>query len=552
MVRVLRWLDNHILSIGAGLLIVLVPLYPKWPIVEVIPGYNVRVRLEDFVIAGTVVWWLIAVLRKKVNLEENPLFKWIAIYLAVGLLSVLVALFLVKSVPLNQPHIAKIFFHYFRRIEYFSLYFILFSSVRSLRAARVYLSLMFLTLVGVIAYGYGQKYLYWPAFSTMNREFAKGWWLYLTEHARVLSTFGGHYDLAAYLVMALSLCWSFFFGLRKRMGKIVLGIILVLAFWLLILTASRISFLSYLLATGVVVLLYSRGKPWYTITIRMVATVGLSIVVMLSFGDLSERFTKLVKFDQVKQELAWLTRPVKKPPEEKAVFLENNIEAVTSKSDEPPTPIKPGGGGGFLGFGGLGGSSSRESVKPKATPTPTPISERPIDVYEDIPLQLPATESANATPGARVQKRTYSKTALRYDLSTGIRFDALWPRAWRGFLRNPLLGVGYANLTKERDDVFTEAESTDNDYLRALGETGLVGFAAYGAILFLLLRHGWHVLHKTKHTITRALTIGTIAALCGLLLNAIYIDVFEASKVAMTFWSLVGITVAVWKLKGYM
>ena len=62
----------------------------------------------------------------------------------------------------------------------------------------------------VAVYGFGQKYLYWPAFSTMNREFSKGWVLYLTEHARVLSTFGGHYDLAAFIMMVLILLWSLF------------------------------------------------------------------------------------------------------------------------------------------------------------------------------------------------------------------------------------------------------------------------------------------------------------------------------------------------------
>lgn len=552
MRHALQWLDNHLLSLFAALLLLFIPLYPKWPLVEAIPGYIVRVRLEDFLIAAAVLWWLIAILRNKVNLGNTPLLKWIAVYLAVGLLSVMSALFLVKSLPLNPPHVVKLLLHYFRRIEYFSLYFILFSSIRTMKMARLYLSLMFLALLGVIAYGYGQKYLYWPAFSTMNREFSKGWWLYLTQHARVLSTFGGHYDLAAYLVMALSLCWSFFFGLKKKTGKIVLGLILALSFWLLILTASRISFLAYLLATAVVVLLYGRGRPLLTNVLRLVVTLGLSIVIMLSFGDLSERFTKLIKLDQVKTQLAFLKKPVKSPPEEKAVFLENNLEAVTSKSDEPPTPVRPKGGFSFFGLGSGGSTSQEEETRPATTPTPTPIPRRPIDVYEDIPLQLPATDSALATPGARTQQRTYSQTALQYDLSTGIRFDTLWPRAWHGFLRNPLLGIGYSNLTKERDDVFTEAESTDNDYLRALGETGSLGFIAFGAILFFILYKGWRVLQETKHSVTRALTIGVLAGLVGLLLNATYIDVFEASKVAMTFWSLVGITVAVWRLRGYI
>ena len=62
-----------------------------------------------------------------------------------------------------------------------------------------------ITLIAVVLYGLGQKYLYWPAFSTMNREFSKGMRLYLTPTSRVMSTFGGHYDYAAYLMMLLTL-----------------------------------------------------------------------------------------------------------------------------------------------------------------------------------------------------------------------------------------------------------------------------------------------------------------------------------------------------------
>lgn len=546
MQKVLQWVDNNLLLIFSAVLIVVVPLYPKRPLFEIIPGYIVRVRGEDFLIAIAVIWWLVAILRKKVNLTTVPLLTSIALYLAVGMLSVLSALFITRSLPLNPPHIVKLLFHYFRRIEYFSLYFILFSSIQTVKQARLVLSFMFVTLLGVVSYGYGQKYLYWPAFSTMNREFAKGWILYLTEHARVLSTFGGHYDLAAYLVIALSLCWSFFIGMRRKSGKVVLFLVLATAFWLLILTASRVSFIAYLVATATVIILYGRKKTWWHTALKTAGALAVSIVIMLSFGDLSERFTKLIKLDAMREQLAFLTKPKVAPPKGRAVFLENNLEAVTSKSDEPPTPIKPKREG-LFGFWAPSTSNEAQEI----LPAPTPI-DRPIDVYEDIPLQIPASTAAQATPGASVQKRTYSKTALQYDLSTGIRFDALWPRAWRGFLRNPLLGSGYSTLTKERDDMFTEAESTDNDYLRALGETGLLGFVTFGAILALIFRYGLRVANRAEDVFTRALTIGLMAGLLGLLVNAGYIDVFEASKVAMTFWMLTGITVAVWHIRGYI
>ena len=90
--------------------------------------------------------------------------------------------------------------------------------------------------------------------------------------------------------------------------------------------------------------------------------------------------------------------------------------------------------------------------------------------------------------------------------------------------------------------------ATDNDYLRALGETGLLGFVSFFGILGvfgLLVRQG---LKRTASPFTRSILIGTTAGLLGLMLNAILIDVFEASKVAYGFWILLGITVGLVQL----
>ena len=77
-----------------------------------------------------------------------------------------------------------------------------------------------LTAFAVAIYGFGQKYLYWPAFSTMNREFSKGMRLYLTPESRVMSTFGGHYDYGAYLMMTLTLLATAFWLTKKFLVKI--------------------------------------------------------------------------------------------------------------------------------------------------------------------------------------------------------------------------------------------------------------------------------------------------------------------------------------------
>ena len=99
-------------------------------------------------------------------------------------------------------------------------------------------------------------------------------------------------------------------------------------------------------------------------------------------------------------------------------------------------------------------------------------------------------------------------------------------------------------MTAEEIGIFTEAESTDNDYLRALGETGILGFFAFYGTIFLTLRYAWTNRRHLQDPLTYAIIAGIATGSIGLLINATYIDVFEASKVAFTFWALIGLMVA--------
>jgi hypothetical protein len=130
----------------------------------------------------------------------------------------------------------------------------------------------------------------------------------------------------------------------------------------------------------------------------------------------------------------------------------------------------------------------------------------------------------------------------------GIRLDTLWPNALKGFMRNPLLGSGYATLNKEGAYQFTEADSTDNNYLRVLGETGLLGFLTFfGTILLVIRLNARHVFDK--NLLTAGLAVGLLAGSVGLLVNALYIDVYAASKVALTYWAIVGLVLAAFSVK---
>jgi len=516
---ILQFIDQNILLGFSLFLLIFIPLYPKWPMFDVLPGYNVRVRLEDFLVLLACLIWFVQLLRGKIKLAKHPLFKPVAIYLVIGFLSTLSAIFITKTVTHESYQIMKLYFHLFRRVEYFSLLFIFFSGLYKKEQIKLFIGALITTVIGVIIYGFGQKYMYWPAYSTMNREFAKGIVLYLTEHARVLSTFGGHYDLAAYTMITLAILIPLSFIVKNKLLKILLFIVSIAEYWLLNLTASRTSFAAFVVSITVVFVLLSFKKTiWWALS-RWLMVMLFSFAVMLTIGPMSERFSQVIKLDGVK---SFFQKSFKKEPPTNGIAyrddlsIEQQLSIVADKSDTPPSSVKPG-------------------------DEKTPLL-KPEDVYIDLPqasesATTDATDSATGATGGG----GYSENALKYGLSTGIRLDALWPRAIAGFLRNPLLGSGYSTLVKEKVWEQTTAESTDNDFLRMLGETGLLGFITFNWIFILSGILFYKAFRKTNNLFYAGLFASGIGVLIGLIVNASYIDIFESSKVAYTMWSIIGV-----------
>lgn len=525
------WLDEHILLLIAGFLLVFIPLFPKIPFFSPIETYIVRVRIEDFLILLAGLIWLVQLFRKKIKFKSAT--GWIIVsYLVVGLLSVISALFIIKTVPLTTDHVLKTVLHYCRYLEYFSLFFIVYSSISKPRDAKLLLTIISVSILLIGIYGYGQKYLYWPVYSTMNREFSKGIRLYLTEHARVQSTFAGHYDLAAYLVIVLPILLTLAYTTSKKALKVVLFVLQFLGVWLLIMSAARTSFAAYGLATVIVVTLlgFRKEKVWpkiYWITSRFAGLWMVIFLMMASFGsDIYDRFLQVIdSYPQLYQPYAVVEKNINDSSHKIITYL--HLDSLINKSDSPPA-----------------NSLSTAEAAILVASDERPIAARPKDVYSDIPDKVVvATTSATGTVETIVveRPRVWSENALQYGLSMAIRLDTLWPRAIQGFIRNPLFGSGYATLNKTSFTDFTIADSTDNNFLRTLGETGFLGFITfYGAVISGVVIAIRGIKNK-KNQFLIAFSIGYLAATCGLLFNALYIDVFAASKVAFTFWAVTGL-----------
>lgn len=141
--------------------------------------------------------------------------------------------------------------------------------------------------------------------------------------------------------------------------------------------------------------------------------------------------------------------------------------------------------------------------------------------------------ATDITPGEPIDT-----TQLGVYRSFQIRLKIEWPRAILAFIKNPLLGTGYSSI-----DI-----ATDNDFLRSLGETGILGTAALALVLTAVWKKIFSAF-KTESRLIRFFSAGVLSVIVAFLVNGLFIDVFEASKVASLFWMMLGLNLAVLKFK---
>ncbi len=442
-----------IIRYGIAAILMAVPLYPKFPFINV-PGTYVSIRIEDFLILIVSVLWFIKNNYSLLKLWKNPVIRAIVIFLITSLLATLSGIFF-----LHTATSLVAILEWARRGEYLIGFFIAFSSIKSQKDVEFYVKCIGIVLILVFLFGLGQKYLSWPVITTQNSEYSKGIALRYVAGGHLASTFAGHYDLATYVILTSPIFVALLFAsketLKKMFGnidqKIIRGIIffiIAISFWLMVNAASRISAVSYVLAVSITLFIIRKYKY-----IPLIAVITL--IFAFSTSNLFDRYLNI--FEVIKHKLLGLI----------------------------PTAY------------------AQSSKLPEATAAPAPVGLE--------------------------------------DRSTSIRLAVEWPRAIRAFLKNPLLGTGYSSTTL----------ATDNDYLRALGETGILGFISIFFVFFRVIKglitKSWlkGIFAKKEIDFRTIYLAGIIGAIPGLLLNAVFIDIFEASKFAIPFWILVGFAVAI-------
>ncbi len=435
------------------LVLLLIPLYPKFPLVN-IPGTYVAIRLEDILMFIVGIYLVLTLFPKAKEVFSKKVEKSILLFIIAGFISVLSGIFITKTI---LPHIGL--FHWVRRIEYFLPFFLSLTIPRG--KVREYVSytvkLLFAVVLYIFIFGLGQKYLSWPVIITQNLEYSKGVALRYLPGSHLISTFAGHYDMASVMVVILPIIASTFFYIKKSQ-KLFTGIVFLFGLWLLSNSLSRISVASYFVATGVSLLVARK--------IKAIPVVFLISVIVLGFSShLLDRYIRI--FQVVKSKTA-------------------SYELVE----------------------GVFAEEFPQRIEPQNSPSPESRAE---PVFEDR--------------------------------SASIRINVEWPRAIRAFSKNPLLGTGYSSITL----------ATDNDFLRLLGEVGMVGAMAFFLIfanIFLLFKSQFSKLKKIKG-MRLAFIAGMAGAFVGVFVNATFIDIFEASKFATTYFLLLGLLVTVLRSLDY-
>ncbi len=460
------------------ILLAFIPLYPKLPILNV-AGTFVAVRLEDFLIALTFIVWGFSILlggRLK-KLLNDKLIQTLLIFFFIGLVSLFSAIFITQTVKLNLGGL-----HFLRRLELMLLLPLIIDTIHTKKQFKIAAGILIAVLVVVNLYALGQQYLGFKVISTTNSEFSKGQILTLSPNGRVNSTFAGHYDLAVFMMMCLAILTPFLFLVKNRskltsiqlITKLSLLVLLGVSFFVLVLTAARLSFAAA--GVGIAMALWLSGKR-----ILILALIVLAAAALIYPSQLRDRFVSTVVVN--------------------------------------------------LGGGGQRYEATDSELRRNVLNLPT-IDQR---------VSTSSTQEATST----VKKVTFDiapgepvdSTQLGVYRSIQIRLNVEWPKAINAFLKNPLLGTGYSSL----------GVASDNDYLRSLGEIGLLGTIAFMLIMIVIIKD-IRSIFRSQNRFLKMLGAGMLSMIAAFLINALVIDVFEASKVASMFWILIGITIAARKV----
>ena len=151
-----------------------------------------------------------------------------------------------------------------------------------------------------------------------------------------------------------------------------------------------------------------------------------------------------------------------------------------------------------------------------------------------------------AVGGFQERARTF------FDLQAfgNIGRQQIWLANWDMVQERPLTGWGYGNYKQfrgpfyERYPQYPQADRyshAHNNFLQVWVDTGLLGLAAFGWLLWRLLRQGWRAVAGQRDEPFRSLSWGVWLGLVGFLLGGLTQYNLGDAEVALVWWASVGL-----------
>lgn len=483
------WIDQNILHWAFLGFIIAIAAVPKFPIQHVEYTY-IKIRIDDFLPAVMVSLFTIQWLRRKITLNRTLLVPVVLYWISV-FSSFLYAYYISYTVPVFNIGLL----HSLRRIEYMIVFFVASSLVTSEKRFFQYLKTYVGTFLAVAIYGLIQKFGFLPSIQSMNPAYVDGRLLWLNPDDRINSTFGGHFDLAAYITFSIPLVLGLYYSQFKKWYLVAFFSALAA----LLYTSARSSFVAYISSLSFMLLAMRKYRFYF---LAMVVTASLMLVT----GDMTKR---LLQTFQVK------TVYTNQITGEQQIGQKITVKNLPAGSYEIELPFlkKPG-----------SQKVDEEAKREVARSLAYEKAKRTGKILTAAEIEA----EASRTMGFIKPEQT-----LLCDISCATRLQVEWPRAILAFKSNPYLGRGPSSIT----------EATDNDYLRWLGEIGLIGTTLFVFVLVRIMMIAAKLGKKVDAY--KVLTFGFICGVLALLINALYVDVFEASKMAYNFWLISGLFVGI-------
>ncbi len=475
--------------------IAFVLLFPKISLIK-ISNFATPVRIEDFLLLILILFGFVLFrrdedFRKKIL---GALFSPVSI-LIIGWLS-LMFISTTHNVVFNQLSVSSYLF-VLRFVEYAALFYLGYAAAPTKKSRSVCFNVLIALGILISAWallqitgaagGYGGGFYQYTYIKGTDRAFA---------------SFSGPYELAGFLIVLIPIAAGIFVITKNRRLKLFYFAALVAAIMTMGFSGARFPVICSFLA--VLSLSLARRELKHKLTVGALALMTLIMPLFVS-KPLVMRF----------QLLAGTFESFREEEMARQILQEKELQEEAREPSFPITAVE----------------EKEEEGVPEETFNLAGNIKKRVSVFVDE-----VNERRRAfVKGIEERGSLLLEKVKEADPSLRWRLSETWPRALAKVRKNPLLGGGMGSV----------GIGLDGEYATLLGETGILGLAVFIALLRKIMAEMLKKVRRLEDHQSRVLAFAIISVTIGLAANAVFADIFRASKIAFLFWYLVGTSLGV-------